>query len=60
MPDLINFLSYRIIDVTSLKEIYKRWYPNMKFYYKNSCHRALDDINESIKELQFYKNKIFK
>lgn len=48
MPNLINFLSYRIIDVTSLKEIYKRWYPNMKFYYKKSCHRALEDIEQSI------------
>ncbi len=60
MPTLIDYLSYRIIDVSSIKELHKRWYPYQKGYWKKGSHRALDDIEESISELKFFREKIFK
>ena len=59
MPEFIKFLSYRIIDVSSIKELHKRWY-NKPAFIKSCGHRALDDIEESIAELKYYRDKIFK
>ena len=57
MPDLIGHLHYRVIDVSSIKELARRWYPRV--YYcspeKNGGHRALADILESIDELRYYR-----
>ncbi|VVC28116.1 Hypothetical protein CINCED_3A015305 [Cinara cedri] len=60
MPKLESHLSYRLIDVSTLKELYKRWKPELlnEMPKKTFKHRALDDIRESLKELQFYKNLI--
>lgn len=61
MPALDNFFNYRIIDVSSVKEIVRRWYqdnPNINFYKKES-HRALNDIRESINELNHYRKFFF-
>lgn len=58
MPELNNFLHYRNIDVSTIKELVKHWY-NFK-YEKNAPHRALDDIRESVKELTYYRKEFFK
>lgn len=62
MPTLHAFFNYRIIDVSSLKELAKRWYPHEKFAVeqKSEQHRALKDILESIEELRHYKKVLFK
>jgi len=62
MPDIVNFLHYRIIDVSSVKEVVRRWYPNdpnFEFKKKKS-HRALEDIEESIQELAHYRKYFFR
>lgn len=62
MPDFMGRLHYRIVDVSSVKELCRRWYP--KEYgdlpQKNLAHRALQDIKDSIDELKFYRKTIFK
>ena len=55
MPDLESYFHYRHIDVSTIKEIVKRWYPDEKQFDKESSHLALDDIRDSIEELKFYK-----
>lgn len=57
MPKLDAFLHYRNIDVSSLKELVRRWYPRVYFQLpkKNGSHRALVDIRESIQELAYYR-----
>lgn len=60
MPVFTNHLHYRIIDVSSIKELSKRWYPGLKIPNKMNSHRALDDIKESINELKFYRLSVFK
>jgi oligoribonuclease len=57
MPDFDEYLHYRSIDVSSLKELCRRWYPAVyrKRPGKAEQHRALDDIRESIEELRFYR-----
>eukprot|EP00062_Callorhinchus_milii_P011270 gi/632957040/ref/XP_007894262.1/ PREDICTED: oligoribonuclease, mitochondrial [Callorhinchus milii] len=62
MPQLMRHLHYRIIDVSTLKELCRRWYPEeyKEAPKKRASHRALDDICESIKELKFYRKHIFK
>ena len=61
MPQLDNFLHYRMIDVSSIKELSRRWFP--KIYYgqpeKGLAHRALADIHESIRELKYYRRTAF-
>ena len=61
MPDLEQFLHYRIVDVSSIKELSRRWFP--RAYYnapaKNGNHRALADIQESIEELRYYREAVF-
>ncbi|MDO8488405.1 MAG: oligoribonuclease [bacterium] len=55
MQELNGYLYYRNIDVTSLKELYKRWRPGEALYVKMDNHRALDDIKDSIAELKYYR-----
>ncbi len=61
MPELDAFLHYRMIDVSSLKELARRWYPPVYFSQpaKGLAHRALADILESIKELRYYRSTLF-
>ena len=61
MSEVINYLHYRIIDVSSIKELCKRWYPNIfrDAPQKKLIHRSLDDIKESIIELEYYRQNIF-
>ena len=59
MPKLGKFLHYRTVDVSTVKELVRRWYPEIAAPKKKLCHRALDDILESIEELKFYKNNVF-
>lgn len=61
MPELDSHLHYRMIDVSSIKELCRRWYP--RIYYgqpeKGLAHRALADIQESIRELKYYRRTAF-
>jgi oligoribonuclease len=61
MPELDSHLHYRNIDVSSIKELSRRWYPRVYFNMpkKDGGHRALADIKESIKELQYYRKTVF-
>lgn len=59
MPQLENYFHYRNLDVSSIKEIVKRWYPDGKQFEKESSHLAMDDIHDSIKELRFYRENFF-
>ncbi|MBN2441560.1 MAG: oligoribonuclease [Spirochaetales bacterium] len=59
MPRLDQYLYYRNIDVSTIKEICRRWFPEVPEFEKKKGHRALDDIRESIDELKYYKDKIF-
>ena len=61
MPTLDEHLHYRMIDVSSIKELVRRWYPRAWFAKpeKLGGHRALADITESIKELQYYRRAVF-
>ena len=61
MPALDAYLHYRMIDVSSIKELCRRWYPRIYFGQpeKGLAHRALADINESIRELQYYRRTAF-
>ena len=58
MPELEDFFHYRNLDVSTIKEIVKRWYPDIKFR-KDPQHIALQDIKDSIEELKFYRSTIF-
>lgn len=60
LPDLDRYLHYRSIDVSSLKELCRRWYPEVykKRPSKAETHRALDDIRESVAELRYYRDTI--
>ncbi|MGZ4599542.1 MAG: oligoribonuclease [Oryzihumus sp.] len=61
MPELEAHLHYRIIDVSSIKELSRRWYPRVYFNSpkKSGGHRALADIRESIAELRYYREAVF-
>jgi oligoribonuclease len=59
-PTLHEFLHYRSIDVSSIKELARRWYPELGPFAKQKTHRALDDIHESIAELRFYQKTLFR
>lgn len=61
LPEFEAYLSYRTIDVSSLKELAKRWFPRVYFNSpaKHGGHRALADIRESIAELRFYREALF-
>ncbi|MFC6151844.1 MULTISPECIES: oligoribonuclease [Mumia] len=61
MPELEGYLHYRVIDVSSIKELSRRWYPRAYFASpaKTGNHRALADIQESIEELRYYRAAVF-
>jgi oligoribonuclease len=61
MPELDAFLHYRMVDVSSIKELARRWYPRAYFASpeKHGGHRALADIRESINELRYYREAVF-
>jgi oligoribonuclease len=59
MPMLEAFFHYRIIDVSSVKELVRRWYPSFPAFHKKKTHLALQDVEESIRELKYYRQKIF-
>jgi oligoribonuclease len=61
MPALDDYLHYRMIDVSSIKELCRRWYPRIYFGQpeKGLAHRALADIHESIRELKYYRGTAF-
>jgi oligoribonuclease len=61
MPELDAFLHYRMVDVSSIKELARRWYPRAYFASppKHGGHRALADIKESIQELRYYREAVF-
>jgi oligoribonuclease len=59
MPTLEEFFHYRNIDVSTLKELIRRWYPGVPVYEKQKAHLALSDIKESINELRYYRQKVF-
>ena len=59
MPLVAEFLHYRMVDVSTVKELARRWYPEIPRYPKKLSHLALDDILESIEELEYFRNQIF-
>jgi oligoribonuclease len=61
LPEIENFLHYRSIDVSTVKELCRRWYPDVLAGAppKREAHRALEDIRESIAELVYYRSTIF-
>jgi oligoribonuclease len=61
LPEIEEFLHYRSVDVSSVKELIKRWNPTLldDAPRKAEGHRALDDIRESVKELRFYRDRFF-
>jgi oligoribonuclease len=61
MPELDTYLHYRMVDVSSIKELARRWYPRVYFAspVKHGGHRALADIKESVQELQYYRQALF-
>jgi oligoribonuclease len=62
LPAIDDYLHYRIVDVSSLKELCRRWYPEAyrKRPGKSETHRALDDIRESLEELRYYRATIMR
>lgn len=59
MPELEGFLHYRNIDVSTIKELAQRWYPSLPAYDKKKEHLAMNDIQESVSELRYYREKVF-
>ncbi|KAL0955785.1 hypothetical protein HGRIS_001999 [Hohenbuehelia grisea] len=60
MPGVTDWLHYRLVDVSSIKELVRRWYPGLSMPKQaESNHRALDDIRGSIRELQWYRENVF-
>lgn len=61
LPEIEGFLHYRSIDVSTVKELCRRWYPGAfaKAPAKRGAHRALDDIKESVAELAYYRSAVF-
>ncbi len=60
MPALNEYLHYRNIDVSSIKELTFRWFPSLPKFKKSGAHTALQDILESVEELKYYKEKVFR
>ena len=60
MPELERYFHYRNLDVSSIKELARRWAPEQAQFSKASTHLALDDIRDSIAELRFYREKFFR
>jgi oligoribonuclease len=61
LPDIEEWLHYRSVDVSTVKELCRRWYPEAlaKAPAKGTTHRALEDIRESLAELAYYRGAIF-
>ena len=59
MPELLGFLHYRMVDVSTVKELSRRWYGDVPRFPKKGAHLALDDILESIEELQYFREHVF-
>jgi oligoribonuclease len=61
LPEIEDYLHYRSIDVSSVKELVRRWYPKVRQArpQKVGAHRALDDIRDSIEELRYYRERVF-
>ena len=62
LPEIEEFLHYRSVDVSTIKELARRWYPAdlAAFDRKSSAHRAMDDIRESVDELRYWREKVFR
>jgi len=60
MPNVAEYLHYRMIDVSTVKELARRWYPEVDKYPKKGAHLALDDIIESVEELDYFRDKVFR
>ncbi len=58
MPELEKWFHYRNLDVSTLKELHRRWYPEIPAFGKASSHLALDDVYDSINELKYYREKL--
>ena len=59
MPLVADYLHYRMIDVSTVKELARRWYPEVDKYPKKGAHLALDDIIESVEELDYFRSNVF-
>ena len=59
MPELEGYFHYRNLDVSTLKELARRWYPEFPGFSKAATHLALQDIHDSITELRFYRERLF-
>lgn len=60
MPELAAYFHYRNLDVSTVKELGRRWFPDrIKGFSKSSTHLALQDIYDSIEELRFYRERLF-
>jgi len=61
MPEIEHWLHYRCVDVSTVKELARRWYPNVAYARPQSAvsHRAMDDIRDSVAEMVHYRDKIF-
>ena len=61
LPEIEDYLHYRSVDVSSIKELVRRWYPDVLAQrgWKAGTHRALDDIRESIVEMRLYREMVF-
>jgi oligoribonuclease len=60
MPGAAAFLHYRNVDVSTIKELVRRWYPDVPIPEKQEAHRALSDIRESLAELRYYRERVFR
>ena len=62
LPAIEEYLHYRSVDVSSIKELVRRWYPDVLAQrgWKAGTHRALDDIRESVTELRYYRDAVFR
>jgi len=59
MPELEAYFHYRNLDVSSMKILVNRWAPDKQQFTKESTHRAIDDVRDSISELKFYREQYF-
>ena len=60
LPEVVQHLHYRVIDVSTVKELALRWYPELERFPKGEAHRARDDIRESIAELRYFREHTFR
>ncbi|HET7737206.1 MAG TPA: oligoribonuclease [Tepidiformaceae bacterium] len=60
MPRVEAHLHYRNVDVSTVKELVRRWYPEMPLPVKGETHRAMDDIRASLAELRYYRERVFR